>query len=498
MILKIINIIKTEKMKKLLFLLTLFVGFSSCQSKVQSKITIKCQKDVKVGSVIEVGGESYKVVDEIMLKEMIANNDDITYICTSKITDMSYMFDGSQFDGDISNWDVSNVTNMFRMFDDSQFDGDISRWDVSMVTNFDYMFSNSKFDGDISNWNLNKEDEFMSMRGMFTRSAFNGDISNWDVSNVTDINGMFSHSQFDGDISRWDVSNVTDMEALFYKSSFNGDISNWDVSNVTDMRVMFMKSKFDGDISRWDVSNVTDMEKMFSGTFFNQPIGDWNVSNVTNMSEMFTASAFNQPIDNWDVSNVNSNAEMFLYNVTPEKFQPKFNLAPKVGDFYQGGVVFYLYVEGNAGYIAGQTHGLIAAVEDLSSSIRWHNGDNFYTALTSTAIGTGSANTDAIISVQGGTGTSYAAGLARAYNGGGYTDWFLPSKDELNQMYLKKGDIYTTASANSGWGFGDNRSYWSSTESSFDSAWNQSFSSGFQNSQTSKLYTYYVRAVRAF
>ena len=50
---------------------------------------------------------------------------------------MSGMFYDSQFNGDISKWDVSNVTNMSVMFSDSQFNGDISNWDVSNVTRYE-------------------------------------------------------------------------------------------------------------------------------------------------------------------------------------------------------------------------------------------------------------------------------------------------------------------------------------------------------------------------
>ena len=122
----------------------------------------------------------------------------------------------------------------------------------------------------------------------------------------------------------------------------------------------------------------------------------------------------------------------------------------QVGDFYGGGVVFYIFVDGDTGYVAGETHGLIAAVQDQSSGIRWYNGSYVTTGATGTAIGTGSANTDAIIVYKVATETSYAAGLARAYTGGGYTDWFLPSKDELNKMYLNRATINTTAASNSG------------------------------------------------
>ena len=172
------------------------------------------------------------------------------------------------------------------------------------------------------------------------------------------------------------------------------------------------------------------------------------------------------------------------------------NIAVAVGDFYGGGVVFYIFESGDTGYVAGETHGLIAAVQDQSSGIRWYNGSYTTTGATATTIGTGSANTDAIIAAQGATETSYAAGLARAYTGGGYTDWFLPSKDELNQMYTNKATINTTASANGGSNFSTNY-YWSSTESDSFNARDQNFASGDQDSNY-KANTFIVRAVRAF
>ena len=137
------------------------------------------------------------------------------------------------------NWvDVSNVTDMNGMFQGSKFNGDISQWDVSNVTDMSWMFN---------------------------KSVFNGDISQWNVSNVTDVSSMFRETMFNGDISQWDVSNVTNMYDMFWDSKFNSDISQWDVSNVTDMNCMFYNSKFNGDISQWDVSNVTHKSCMFMG-----------------------------------------------------------------------------------------------------------------------------------------------------------------------------------------------------------------------------------------
>ena len=66
--------------------------------------------------------------------------------------------------------------------------------------------------------------------------------------------------------------------------------------------------------------------------------------------------------------------------------------------------------------------------------------------------------------LQSGAGITYAAGLARAYNGGVYTDWYLPSKDELNKLYLNKVVIGGFAG-----GFPDGF-YWSSSEDSSTTA----------------------------
>jgi hypothetical protein len=171
------------------------------------------------------------------------------------------------------------------------------------------------------------------------------------------------------------------------------------------------------------------------------------------------------------------------------------NLAPQVGDFYGGGVVFYILESGDTGYIAGETHGYIAAVADQSSGIQWYNGSYDNTS-TGTAVGRGSANTDAIIAVQGATETDYAAGLARAYTGGGFTDWFLPSIDELNQMYTNKATINTTASANGGSNF-STTFYWSSTDYGAFLARGQNIGSGSQ-SYGKVDDAYDVRAVRSF
>jgi len=166
-----------------------------------------------------------------------------------------------------------------------------------------------------------------------------------------------------------------------------------------------------------------------------------------------------------------------------------------IGDYRDGGIVFYVAptprdLDGDG----DDDLGLVCAVQDQSSEIQWGYG-SFYTE-TSTWIGSGFSNTSIIISILDDTTTSYAASLARAYNGGGYTDWFLPSKDELNQIYQNKTNINTTAAANGGSDFSTG-CYWSSTSDGGSTAWIQCFNLGGQFQGYINT-TKYVRAVRAF
>jgi hypothetical protein len=159
----------------------------------------------------------------------------------------------------------------------------------------------------------------------------------------------------------------------------------------------------------------------------------------------------------------------------------------EVGDSHGGGIVAYIFVNGDTGYVAHEQHGLIAATADQGMGIQWYDGTSFapVTGAIDTAIGSGQANTTAIVTTQG--AGSYAAQLCNDLTEGGYSDWFLPSKEELNQLWLNKTAIG---------GFVVNY-YWSSSEINSYRAWLQDFGSGGQTYDP-KPYGYRVRAVRAF
>ena len=130
---------------------------------------------------------------------------------------------------------------------------------------------------------------------------------------------------------------------------------------------------------------------------------------------------------------------------------------------------------------------LEAAPSDQSPGAEWGCYEVSLLGAGGTAVGAGEQNT---LDIEAGCTTpGTAADLCANLSLGGYSDWFLPSKDELNLMYenLKFFGFG---------GFADDY-YWSSSEYSAFSAWYQSFFDGNQI-YNSKSLNYRVRAVRAF
>jgi hypothetical protein len=142
-------------------------------------------------------------------------------------------------------------------------------------------------------------------------------------------------------------------------------------------------------------------------------------------------------------------------------------------------------------YDGGQ-HGLIAATADQSSGIRWYGGSYTNTRARADGIGAGLKNTAIIIANQGPVdGNAFAATVCNEYSvtvdGVTYGDWYLPSKHELNLLYIERAAVG---------GFTTNY-YWSSTEYGTLDAWLQIFNSGYQF-YDNKASQDGVRAVRAF
>ena len=140
---------------------------------------------------------------------------------------------------------------------------------------------------------------------------------------------------------------------------------------------------------------------------------------------------------------------------------------------------------GDPGYIEDQTHGIIAAIDDESLITEWGCIGTLLSGADGIVIGTGAQNTFDIVT--GCTTQGTAAKLCYDLVSDGYSDWYLPSKDELNKVFLMKEIIG---------GFAETY-YWSSTDVSTTHAWAQRFSTSVQIIDA-KSNIHSVRAVRSF
>lgn len=121
----------------------------------------------------------------------------------------------------------------------------------------------------------------------------------------------------------------------------------------------------------------------------------------------------------------------------------------KIGDTYVGGIVFYFTDSIDC-------HGLVCAPSDQSANIKWND----------------------------------AVTLCNSLKLKGYSDWRLPSKDELNQIYTNLQEF--------GLGGFANYCYWSSSGGSNDCAWFQDFRLGNQGLGLKYFSSHYLRVVRVF
>ena len=304
---------------------------------------------------------------------------------------------------------------------------------------------------------------------------------------ITETDPTFTSSQA-ANIDADDITNLgnlsgvntgdQDLSTLATKTAL-GDSTAQVRSEIPDVSG-FLTSETDPTFTSSQAANITATDITNLGNLSGVNTGDQDGSETK-----VTAGT------NVTVTGSGTTASPYVVNATAGSGSTTFS----VGDFAQGGIVFWVDETGQ--------HGLVAAKEDQSTGVRWYAGTYGYTQAKGDGPFSGEANTSIIIAAQvaiGDDGSTYAARICNELQvtegGKTYGDWYLPSKEELNLMYQNKATIDATAGVNEGSGFAS-AWYWSSTEANNNYAWGQNFVSGLQ-SNYDKNGTGRFRAVRAF
>ena len=229
------------------------------QSKFQASNTLEYMPDIDLSNTTDASGmfqycTKLQYVPKLTMPNLtntssmfhmcgVLNNLDISGFNTSKVTNMSQMFESCQALSSIKgldNLDTSNVTNMYRMFSSCNAlpELNLSNWDVSNVTNMSWLFAHCD-------------------------SVKKIDVSMWDRSKVSDVSYMFNNldNVTEIDISNWgDMSGLTNVYYLFYNCTKLETLrmNNCDTSKLTNMDGMFYTSvkKVEGVIDFSGVSKV--------------------------------------------------------------------------------------------------------------------------------------------------------------------------------------------------------------------------------------------------
>lgn len=317
--------------------------------------------------------------------------------------------------------------------------------------------------------------------------VFNNHVSTDKVASALDIQKYVTYDNCDlqtGKVSA--LSRIQFNSCTFPKLAASVNDSNFmncgPITITTDRKE---RSEFDLTGNHWGELNTRDLDSKGDGSnmgFINDYYDDFNLSKV--LYSDWRGSA---------VADAGYQRKGFGRDELTTKVYSIGDAGPA------GGLVFY-----DKGFYSDGWRYLEAAPSDIGGFVFGYyrpDKENSNVVGTSLAVGSGKYNTEGLVKQMDMDGKAYSASsgedlkeyAARKcldYEHGGYDDWYLPSKDELNLMYenLHKNGLGSFA----------NSSYWSSSEDYAYDAWEQRFDNGAQYYNNTRYYVFRVRPVRAF
>ena len=271
-----------------------------------------------------------------MFQSTASFNQDISKWNVGKVTTFTAMFNGAT----VFNNDVNSDTNPIT------FRTGINGWNIgagvaSVTTN--QMFQNTNFNRYIGDWDVSK---VTAMGNMFlSNTSFNQDISKWNMGGVTSMDAMFYGANAFTNGSNTNINLITGITGI------NGWNINTTATSVTMASMFAQNTAFNQPLDSWNVSKVTNMNGMFyNASAFNKPIGSWNVSSVTNFSNFmfgktnlsFSSTNLDAIYNGWIVNGVKPNISISFgtakYTAAGEESRTTLRVSPNNWIIRDGGV----------------------------------------------------------------------------------------------------------------------------------------------------------------
>lgn len=261
---------------------------------------------------------------------------------------------------------------------------------------------------------------------------------------------------------------------------------------VDDLDVTMAENPSDGD-EIGSVSATSEVGRMSYALIAESPVGAIKLDSSTGELTVRDASLFNFEINPVITATVEAdngpNTENCEVTITLTDVA---EIPAVIGYYRDGGIVFWVHTD-------DPHQGMVCSLEDLASFAFWGCWSIFGSTLidgaNGTEIGTGMQNTLDI--VNGCDEDSIAADLCLKYDGGGYTDWFLPCVDEIRALSDNQAVVNAAAVNNGGTALDSVGAYWTSTQANTEEAYDFYFPTG-DSRAILKLNWFGVRAVRAF